>query len=140
MKKASLASLASLVKIGTLVNTLVKASTVLASSLLFALKAAFQIAKKFQRATPEVLGSAVIKLTPSFSRSDQILMFLGLPSRTMIAGTDLETMPSLGNSFSQPASIKPAFSNLLVSAATARWTISASSPSMTARVWEPEPP
>ena len=62
----------------------------------------FQSARKFQRATPEVFGSAVISLISSLAKSAQFLIPLGLPSRVTKAATDLDTMPLLGNFFSHP--------------------------------------
>ena len=99
-----------------------------------------QRARKFQRAPPEVLGLAVTTSTLGLLRSSQVFTFLGLPARTMKITVELVAMELLGSSFSQPASIRPAFSILATSAVMARATTSASRPSITARLWEPDPP
>jgi hypothetical protein len=99
-----------------------------------------QRARKFQRAPPEVLGLAVTTSTALLSRSFQVLIFLGLPGRTKAATVELTGTALFGASFSQPGLIRPAFSILARSAAMARLTTSASKPSISGRVWEPEPP
>ena len=58
--------------------------------------------KKFHLAPPEVLGLAVMTLTPFFAKSAHPLIPLGLPSRVTRAATDLLTIALSGASFSQP--------------------------------------
>ena len=67
-------------------------------------------------------------------------MRLGLPGRTKKATTELVMIELLGFSRSQPGWIKPASWTFSTSALRAKLTTSAAKPSMTARVWEPEPP
>ena len=99
-----------------------------------------QRAAKFQRAPPEVLGLAVITSTFLLSRSFQLWIFLGLPGRTNRTTVELVMIDWLGSSRSQPRSTKPLSWSLYTSAARAKPTTSASRPSITARVWLPEPP
>ena len=53
----------------------------------------------FHFAPPEVNGFGVITSTPSFSRSSQVLMFLGLPLRVASTTTEFVTKPSYSSLF-----------------------------------------
>ena len=53
----------------------------------------------FHFAPPEVNGLGVITSTPSFVRSSQVLMFLGLPLRVASTTTELVTKPSYSSLF-----------------------------------------
>ena len=93
----------------------------------------------FQRAPPEVNGLGVTTWTPGLVRSAQVLMFLGLPLRTMNTTTELATMP--WNWFwSQLDETSLASTRRAMSGSSEKWTTSAGWPATTARLWSPEAP
>ena len=77
---------------------------------------------------------------PGLTRSLQSLMFLGFPLRTRNTIVDVYGVLLFGSRFCQPLSVRPALAMASMSNASASVTTSASSPSMTARAWLPEPP
>ena len=93
----------------------------------------------FHFAPPEVNGLGVITSTPSFSRSSQVLMFLGLPLRVASTTTELVTKPSNSSLF-QSAATFLASTSLSMSGASDRATTSALRPASTARAWSPDAP
>src|SRR3954447_12657832 len=93
----------------------------------------------FHFAEPEEPGLGVTILTPGLTRSSQPLMPLGLPLRTTIATTDWVTTPLLGPDF-QSSATSFSSTSLVTSGSSDKWTSSASSPAMTARLWSPDAP
>jgi hypothetical protein len=67
-------------------------------------------------------------------------MFFGLPFRTRNTMVDVYGVLLFGSRFCQPLSVRPALAIASTSKARASVTTSASSPSITARAWLPEPP
>ena len=51
------------------------------------------MAMMFQRAPPEVAGFGSITSTSELARSSKLVMFFGLPGRTIRVTTELVTMP-----------------------------------------------
>ncbi len=90
-------------------------------------------------AEPELNGLGVTTSTPSFRRSSQSRIPLGLPSRTTIVTTDPNGMPLCSFAF-HPASTRPALTSRVMSGSTEKLTKSASAPASTLRDWSPEAP
>jgi hypothetical protein len=90
-------------------------------------------------AAPEVNGLGVSTSTPGLSRSAQVLMFFGLPGRTMNETIDVVTRPLVGVWFHSGATM-PASTRRVMSGSTENDTTSAFSPASTARLWSPEAP
>jgi hypothetical protein len=91
----------------------------------------------FHFAPPEVNGLGSITSTPGLTRSAQVLMFFGLPLRTMNVTTESVTKPSYLFRF-QPSSTSPASTSLVMSGSSENATTSAGSPPSTARDCSPE--
>ncbi len=93
----------------------------------------------FQRALPDVNGFGVSTPTPGLTRSDQLVMCLGLPLRTMITATDSVTNPCVAFWF-QLGDTSPALTSRVTSGSSEKLTASACSPLATARLCSPEGP
>src|SRR4051794_25987588 len=93
----------------------------------------------FQRAPPEVNGFGVTTWTPGFTRSFQLRIFFGLPSRRTKTTTDRVRMP-LDLFEPHVRSTTPPLTSALMSGQSERWTKSAFCPARTARVCSPEAP
>src|SRR6185437_476705 len=93
----------------------------------------------FQRAPPEVNGFGVTTWTPGLTRSDQLVMCLGLPLRTMNTTTELVTKPCVAFWF-QLEETSPALTSRSTSGSSEKLTTSAFCPLATARLCSPEGP
>src|SRR5215216_2488385 len=91
----------------------------------------------FQRAPPDANGLGSITSTPGLIRSSQVLMFFGLPLRTIRTTTESVTMPSCSFWF-QLLSTSPASTSLVMSGSRENSTTSAGSPPSTARDCSPD--
>ena len=91
----------------------------------------------FHLAPPEVNGLGSSTSTPSLTRSSQVLMFFGLPLRTMNTTTESVTKPSYSFWF-QSSSTSPASVSRVMSGSSENSTTSAGSPPSTARDCSPE--
>src|SRR5688572_27144850 len=78
--------------------------------------------------------------TPGLMRSDQSRIPLGFPLRTRNTMVDVYGELFCASRFCQSVAISPLLAIASTSPAKANVTTSASSPSITARAWEPEPP
>src|SRR5665213_432955 len=94
---------------------------------------------RFHLALPELNGLGVMTFTLLFTRSAQVLMFLGLPFRTMKETIELVTIPAVGP-LSQLDDTIPALTSLSMSGVREKLTTSAGRPEATAVAWEPEAP
>ena len=93
----------------------------------------------FQRALPDVNGFGVSTCTPGLTRSDQPVMCLGLPLRTMITATEFVTKPCVAFWF-QLGDTRPALTRRSTSGSSEKLTTSACRPLATARLCSPEGP
>jgi hypothetical protein len=75
----------------------------------------------FHCAAPDVNGLGVITSTPSWVRSSQVVMPLGLPLRVMKATTESLTMPFVGPAF-QSVSTRPASTRRVMSGSSEKTT------------------
>src|SRR5918999_4162112 len=91
----------------------------------------------FHFAPPEVNGLGSSTSTSSVIRSSQVLMFFGLPLRTMNTTTDSVTNPSYSFWF-QRLSTSPASTSLVMSGSRENSTTSAGRPPSTARDCSPD--
>src|ERR1700731_4749427 len=93
----------------------------------------------FQRALPELKGFGVKMRIPGFSRSDQVVMWSGLPLGTTKTTTESVTIPFVvGFAFQFGATnLGTSFS---MSLASEKLTTSAGWPAATAFSWLPEGP
>ena len=97
------------------------------------------MAMMFQRAPPEVAGFGSITSTSGLARSSKLVMFFGLPGRTVRVTTELVTMPLYWFWF-QSEPTMPASTSLVMSGSSENMTTSAGWPDSTARLWSPDAP
>ena len=88
-------------------------------------------------APPEVNGFGTSTSTSSLTRSSQVLMFFGLPLRTIRTTTESVTNPSYSFLF-QSSSTRPASTRRVMSGSSENSTTSAGSPPSTARDCSPD--
>ena len=88
-------------------------------------------------APPEVNGFGTRTSVSSLIRSSQVLMFFGLPLRTMKTTTESVTKPSYSFLF-QSLSTRPASTSRVMSGSSENSTTSAGRPPSTARDCSPE--
>ena len=91
----------------------------------------------FHFAPPEVNGFGSSTSTSPVTRSSQLLMFSGLPLRTMNTTTELVTMP-LCSFWFQFSSTRPASTSRVMSGSSENSTTSAGRPPSTARDCSPD--
>src|SRR5271170_5843181 len=94
---------------------------------------------RFHLALPELKTLGVTTPTPGLMRSAQVVMCLGLPGRTMNETMEFVTMPLVGVR-SHELDTRPAFTTLVMSGVSEKFTRSAGSPFTTDVAWVPEGP
>ena len=94
----------------------------------------------FHFAEPELNGFGVTIWTPGLTRSSQVLMCFGLPSRNANTTTESATMPLYVCCFCQFGCDEAGVDQRVHVAPVERKTTSALRPAATARAWSPEAP
>src|ERR1700722_11445514 len=94
---------------------------------------------RFHLALPELNGLGVITLTLLFTKSAQVLIFLGFPFLTMNETIELVTIPAVGP-LSQLGDTIPALTSLSISGVSEKLTTSAGRPETTDVACVPEAP